>query len=85
MLYVFNGVRKGQSSSSDAFRYDIERMSWSEISLPDDVIEPFHAFGHRGKIYLSQQFTQYLHVFDVDTDMWWVIRRFVSFFGSDYY
>lgn len=75
-LYIFNGIRKGESCSlgesgaADAFKYDLELMSWSEISLPDDVVEPFNAFGHRGKIYLAQQYTQYLYVLDADTDTW---------------
>ena len=56
--------------SAFPFRYDVERMTWTEICIPEDVLEPFYAIGHRGKIYLSQQFTNSLHVLDVDTDTW---------------
>ena len=69
-LYVFNGIRKGENPHADAYKYDVETMTWTEITIPDDVLEPFHAFGHRGKIYLAQQYAQSLHVLDADTDDW---------------
>lgn len=69
-LYVFNGIRKGESPLADAFVYNVTTMTWREIMMPDDVVEPFYAFGHRGKIYLAQQYSQSLHVFDVDLEEW---------------
>merc|ERR1712168_159100 len=59
-LYVFNGIRKGESPLADAFVYNVTTMTWREIVMPDDVVEPFYAFGHRGKIYLAQQYSQSL-------------------------
>jgi len=70
-LYVFNGIRKGENAAmADAYRYDVEKMTWTEINIPEDVVEPFHAFGHRGMIYLAQQYALFLYVLDVDSKKW---------------
>lgn len=57
---------------ADAYRYDVEKMTWTEINIPEDVVEPFHAFGHRGMIYLAQQYALFLYVLDVDSKKWYV-------------